>query len=120
MKAPSQSLEQIVMASILGLQDEQKSFQQEIKEKILLVLGQEISDGSIYNCLERLVNKGLISVKEVDITDRNTSRTKKLYKATPEGEEGFKDYINRMIKLMKFEETTKHDRDEDQGQRFGM
>ena len=75
--------EQIVLLAILRLDD--KAYGVTIRQEIRTCTDRDPAPGALYNTLERLEEKGMVTSRFGDPTAQRGGRPKRLYMATAEG-----------------------------------
>jgi DNA-binding PadR family transcriptional regulator len=75
--------EQIILASIVTLKDE--AFGVSIRKKAKQISGKSIMYGALYNVLDQLYRKGLVTKVKKTPSPLESGHTRIYYTATPEG-----------------------------------
>jgi len=87
MAGPSQpslgEFEQVVLLAILRL--EETAYGVTIRNEIRLCTGRNPAPGALYNTLDRLEEKGMLSSRLGEATPQRGGRPKRLYKVTEDG-----------------------------------
>jgi PadR family transcriptional regulator, regulatory protein PadR len=91
--------EQVVLLAILRLEDE--AYGVSIAEEIRLCTGRRASPGALYNTLDRLEEKGMVSSRVGEPTPQRRGRPKRFYTVTKSGIDAVARAQRGFQKLMK-------------------
>jgi PadR family transcriptional regulator PadR len=80
--------EEMILLSIWKLKDD--AYGVTIRKSFMEMTRQTLHYGSLYNTLERLTRKGLVTCRESRPESRKGGRRKKLYYLTPDGKRALK------------------------------
>jgi DNA-binding PadR family transcriptional regulator len=81
--------EELILLSIWKLKD--NAYGVTIRQQFMEITRQKLHYGSLYNTLERLIRKGLVTSRESRPESKKGGRRKKLYHLTPEGKKVLKE-----------------------------
>ncbi len=82
-------LEQILLASIINLKDD--AYGVSIRKKVKMLTRKSLMYGTLYNALNQLLRKGLVTKTKGVPTSERGGRSKIFYKLTNEGEKALRE-----------------------------
>jgi len=78
-------LEQLILASIISLEDE--AYSMAIRRKVREIANKNIMYGTLYNVMDQLLRKGYLTKTKGDLVPERRGRRRMYYKPTTKGKE---------------------------------